>query len=78
MDAGGAVTAEWTFQNAPRSRAGLACTACGWIHTPSDVQHVNKFGLRPPDLFPYRASDGTRHPTREAAQEWLCQQRQIT
>lgn len=55
---------------------GATCERCDYIHLAADVYALNRFAPRATDA--YRAKDGTVHPTRDAAQEWLCQQRTAT
>jgi hypothetical protein len=50
-----------------------ACPACGWTHVAGDVTAVSRFS----GVIGYgTAGSFIVHPTREAAQAWLCEERQ--
>lgn len=51
-----------------------ACPDCDYIHVYGDAVAVGRFQVGGP--LGYQTADGEIHPTREAAQKWLCEQRQ--
>lgn len=59
----------------PSPRRLQVCADCDRIHTASDVVAIGRFNPDGPNG--YRTPDGEIHPTREAGQKWLCEQRQV-
>lgn len=47
------------------------CDLCGHVHASRDVMALSRFT----GVYGYRTIDGKVHDTREAAQDWLCEQR---
>ena len=56
------------------SRMKPTCPACDRHHVTGDAVAVGRFS--PDGVTGYRTPDGEVHPTRDAAQKWLCEQRQ--
>jgi hypothetical protein len=50
-----------------------ACPRCQRVHVAGDAVALSRFAA----VTGFRTPDGEIHATREDAQEWLCEQRQV-